>query len=189
MLPHDSLPRVLNSIYYRRCLRVMAKRRFPIAPNEERSACQERTFSSTMSNFRFAILVTTLLPCFGCDHKSKGVAVAEVSGRVTIDQKALEWGTVIFTPAQGRSSTGMIQPDGTYKLTTFSDGDGAVVGAHDVAVICTDQKPVPSGGFVEVGKISKWLIPKRYGEPSSSGLKFTVVADEDNVANFDLKSQ
>ena len=37
-------------------------------------------------------------------------------------------GTVTFLSDGGQVATGEIQPDGTYKLSTFAEGDGALPG-------------------------------------------------------------
>src|SRR3954464_3770610 len=66
--------------------------------------------------------------------------VAPVSGKVTQKGKPLTTGDVLFTPsggpdgAAGQVATGQIGPDGTYRLTTFNTGDGAVLGTHKVTV-------------------------------------------------------
>ena len=61
-------------------------------------------------------------------------------------------GTVFFSPAgqagetiTGKPATGNVGPDGTFTLTTYTDGDGAVVGKHTVsyAAVESDNPSAP----------------------------------------------
>src|SRR5262249_9749277 len=76
----------------------------------------------------------------GCGVDANRPKVVPVSGKVTDKGKALTAGDVIFTPsgrpgdASAHIATGQIGPDGTYRLTTFNTGDGAVLGTHKVTV-------------------------------------------------------
>ena len=92
-----------------------------------------------------AILVVGITAVSGCGKNE--FQVAKVKGSVTCNGKPLSEGLIVFIPAgaaaatsdskssvTGRSASGMIQPDGTYELTTYKSGDGAIVGSHSVQV-------------------------------------------------------
>lgn len=105
---------------------------------------------------------------------------APVTGTVTFQGKPLPAGTVIFTPtAGGPPATGEIQPDGTYTLTTFEDGDGAVPGTHGVAVSAV---LVPEEGLPEATA----LIPMKYSSEQTSGLTAEVADQDMNVVDLSL---
>ena len=71
----------------------------------------------------FGLLVVGLL--LGCGEKRSGTAV--VRGKVTYNGKPVPNGTVNFIPTRGATTaTGEIHPDGSYALTTYKPGDGAV---------------------------------------------------------------
>lgn len=130
-----------------------------------------------------------LLFLSGCIGKTKEVETAPVSGKVTLEGEPLPWGIVTFTPKRGRSASGLIQDNGSYRLSTYGEADGAAIGEHDVTVICTNQKPdAPIDPLAPV-PLPKWLIPRRYAQPSLSGLSFRVEANVDNIANFDLEKE
>ena len=77
------------------------------------------------------------LVCWGCgsDPSHYVGQTVPVKGKVTYKGKPLTEGQIIFEPdAGGREAHGSIQPDGTFELTTFTKGDGAVTGTHRVAV-------------------------------------------------------
>jgi hypothetical protein len=140
-----------------------------------------------MRRFTFPlVLVATgcvFLP--GCG--SSRPETAHVTGKVTLGGKALPHGTVTATPAKGRSANGQIQPDGTFVLSTYAEGDGAVVGKHVVTVVCVEQVQSATGSVDDVALGQhRSLIPTRYGEISTSGLTFEVEAGKDNVMNLEL---
>lgn len=75
----------------------------------------------------------------GCSKAPYELAPAH--GVVTLDGKPLPVGTVMFSPiaqsdknSAGAPAFGSIQSDGTFVLTTYRDGDGAVVGEHWVTI-------------------------------------------------------
>lgn len=65
--------------------------------------------------------------------------VAPVTGKVLCEGEPVTAGFITFTPIAkdkkgepGKPAAGIIQPDGTFELTTYEPGDGAVVGKHNV---------------------------------------------------------
>lgn len=98
--------------------------------------------------------------------------VVPVEGKVTYQGKPLEFGAVIFQPAAGPGASGTIQPDGTFRLSTYGNEDGAVLGTHKVAFSCFDsQSPnaPPPDPSKEPG-LGKPLIPRKYLSAETSGL-------------------
>jgi hypothetical protein len=81
-----------------------------------------------------AAAVTSLAT--GCgNYKAK---TYPAGGRVTFQNGTeVTSGTVSFRPLEGElktSARGEIQPDGSFELTTFTAGDGALPGRHEVLV-------------------------------------------------------
>ena len=78
-----------------------------------------------------------LLACAGCGSGAK-FPIAHVSGKVTFQGKPLPGGgTISFIPVEEgerRAAGGEIKPDGTYTVSTYSEGDGALVGKHRIEV-------------------------------------------------------
>lgn len=109
----------------------------------------------------------------GC---SRGPATAEVSGTVTLDGKPLSFGSVMFqSAAGGQPARGDIQPDGTFVLSTFQPGDGAMVGNHRVRVVCySSQDPAKQGQGPMGDSLGQLLIPERYTSLGASGLSADV---------------
>jgi hypothetical protein len=126
-----------------------------------------------------------LVSSIGCSQDEK---LGIVHGTVQLDGKPLKNGTVRFVPAAGRAATGKIGSDGTYTLGTFGESDGAVIGAHKVAVVAyeagTDARPP----YETPNEKSKTLVPQRYMAVGTSGLTFEVKPGE-NQADFNLSSR
>jgi hypothetical protein len=89
-----------------------------------------------------------------------------VKGTVTYKGKPLKRGVVRFEPDAGREAEGTIGPDGTFTLTTFQPGDGAIPGAHRVAVFTPKKKE----------------IPPRYSNFALSGIEVEVQQDRTEYA-------
>jgi hypothetical protein len=97
--------------------------------------------------------------------------LAPVHGTVTIAGRPLTSGKVMFAPAArgdatnaGKPALGLIQSDGSYTLTTYSDGDGAVVGDHWVTVFVPDPKSPPKkseDGSIAVTDFKRLAVPNK----------------------------
>lgn len=119
--------------------------------------------------------------------------LAPVSGKITIAGQPPQYlGQITFYPTDGRrAAIGIVQPDGTFKLTTFKDGDGAFVGEHRVAIAISRQEtPTPKGkGLTGEGAVPSgvvWIVPEQYADETKSGLTATVERVERNEIDFPL---
>jgi hypothetical protein len=129
----------------------------------------------------------TLFACFaGCSQDTR---VGSVNGIVRLDGQPLSKGTVRFVPASGRAASGKIQSDGTFTLGTFGESDGALIGAHQVAIIAYETEPLhrTSAGPPPPVKTTP-LVPKRYMSVSTSRLTADVKPGQ-NQFEFDLTSR
>jgi hypothetical protein len=121
------------------------------------------------------VLLSLAASLSGCSDKP---AVAPVSGQVTYNGKPLPYGSVGFQPAQGQPSGAAIQPDGSFRLSTFAEFDGAIIGSHKVKVTCyasqrpSQQAQKTAGEFV----LGESLIPAQYSFLDQSGLTAEVPA-------------
>lgn len=115
------------------------------------------------------LMIVPLCICGGCGGRPSRVPV---SGKVLLDGKPLETGTIIFTPDNGRKSSGLIT-NGNFTLGSFAANDGALVGLHKISVASTEFK----NRETEI----KYLIPPKYGDPATSGLKQEIKGSTDAV--------
>src|SRR4051812_24314393 len=76
----------------------------------------------------------------GCGGDANMPKLGKVSGKVTYKGQPVTSGHIVFTPAAGKggdtgqTATGEIESDGSYTMTTFNTGDGAILGQHIVTV-------------------------------------------------------
>jgi len=126
----------------------------------------------------FILLVTGFI---GCGNQFE---TAPVAGKVTVGGKPLPNGRVMMLPIGegevGPSAMGDIQEDGSYVLTTYKEGDGAVVGPHQVTVYPPYTQDDETIGADP--NANKNFIPFQ-----SEELKFEVTAGTENTFDIALK--
>jgi len=125
-----------------------------------------------------AVLMGSVAGC-GSDR----LPVAPVTGTVSYGGKPLEFGSVMFQPDEGPPGRGTIQPDGTFTLSTYSEGDGAVIGHHKVRIAAFEsQRPsnmaAPPDAPREPG-VGHSQIPRKYSNLDTSGLRVEVKASNE----------
>jgi hypothetical protein len=65
-----------------------------------------------------------------------GAQMMPVRGSVARDGNPLRGGKIEFTPvAKGQPAVGLIQPDGTFQLSTNRENDGAMAGGYRITVL------------------------------------------------------
>ncbi|WP_148618899.1 carboxypeptidase-like regulatory domain-containing protein [Mariniblastus fucicola] len=139
-------------------------------------------------------LLVSLQP--GCSDGEE--ARLPVSGTVTLDGQPLADAKVTLMPKDNRRVANAITDEtGRFdSATTFSSGDGALIGEHYVAITPKTPPPMPgdevsSPGGAEPGKKGKYVapIPAKYGKPKESGLEVEVARGSDNDFVFELESR
>jgi hypothetical protein len=115
------------------------------------------------------ILAVTLIVRGTCNRRP---TVVPVSGQVLIDGQPLTSGFVRVIPHGARSAVGEINSEGRFKLTTFDNQDGCVLGKHPVEIISRD--------VLSPTKI-RWLTPKKYSQTATSELTITVDGPTDSL--------
>ena len=146
---------------------------------------------------RLVLVALVALP-LGCGGDPSKPKLGRVSGTVTYKGEPVTKGVVSFVPAggpgveTGQPAAGEIGSDGSYELTTFDEGDGAVLGEHVVLVQAVEMDPSIEGGSMPIpdaqGRLNikppKHLVPEKYSKAETSPLRFTV-AEGSNT--YDIK--
>ena len=113
----------------------------------------------------------------GCSS-SGPVETFAVTGTVTRhDGQPLPGGQILFRPlgASPHSARGDVEPDGTFTLTTFSPGDGAIAGNHKV--IITPDVPQELQEDVRALMQQQPQVDAKYQTLRNSPLEYTVAGD------------
>jgi hypothetical protein len=163
----------------------------PLRPDPDTT----RTLRATLA-FVVGVSLLSLVPLAGCSGDPNMPKLGRVHGKVTYKGKPVESGTVTFNPVLGKggetgqNATGQIAADGTYEMTTFNTGDGAIVGEHMVAVVVREKGSENQGKPRADSTIDytqpKIVTPTKYASVETSPLRFTV-REGDNTFDIELK--
>ncbi len=135
-------------------------------------------------------LLVSLSPCLlvcplaGCGDSRPKTAI--VRGTVTYKGKPVPNGTVNFVPAAGSAATGEIGPDGSYTLTTFRKGDGAVLGTHKVVIVA--MQDTTNLAIEASTPLPPPIVPVKYTSLATTDLQVEV-KDQENTINFVLEDE
>ncbi len=158
----------------------------------------------------------SLALCFvsliGCGSGSGFPKTYPVTGKVTLNGKAIDGAMVTFQLAEGKENAiGTTDASGEFTLSMFQPSDGAIPGQYRVAIrkLPTSELIAPANtpppGQLASGEISdsyappaasegntkpksaKSEVPEKYGNDQASGLRATVTEAGPNRFEFDLK--
>jgi hypothetical protein len=113
--------------------------------------------------------------------------LAPVHGTIKLNEKTLPQGAVMFAPVAkgenanpGKPAVGVIQADGTYKLTTFEENDGAIVGEHWVTIVNHDEENLPDG----VPEFARIQVPVKKVVESGKQNQIDIILSRDDVRKY-----
>ena len=84
-----------------------------------------------------------LMGLTGCSG-STGPATIKISGKVTYQGQPVSTGTISFQPVSDsklRPATGQFKDDGSYAVSSFKAGDGAMPGEYKVVIVSLKSGP------------------------------------------------
>ena len=138
------------------------------------------------SPFFFAAVVVLAAAIAGCQRGPVRPVTAPVAGRVVTKAGApCDGALVVFHPtAAGRGAdakpVGKTSDDGSFSLTTYEAGDGAVPGSYGVTVVWPGKaKEAKMSLSSEGGGGSGDQLAGRYGDPASP--KITVDVPQEGL--------
>lgn len=147
---------------------------------------------------RRASMACVAVAVAGCGGVHDGrPATYPAGGIVLFDGRPLAGAQVSFLAVGApRAAIALTDAEGIFTLSTFAAGDGAVAGQHVVTVSLPSPTP-PMTGYAESDYEAAMLsyrrlprhaarLPRRYGDPSTCGLLFTVSATNTNQFALDL---
>ena len=137
----------------------------------------------TLSRFAVLALLVYVAGCSG-----NPAATYPVRGTVRLDGKPMARGTVLFesipaeTDGERFTARATITGDGTYRLSTFGEYDGAVAGRHRAVVLASSVNPENTGGTPEP------VLPVKYASTRASQLEYEV-KPETNTIDIELSTR
>lgn len=136
--------------------------------------------------------MTVAIPLLaGCSQSP--YELAAVTGVVTIDGRPFHGGKVMFAPVAkgesrkvGRPSFGLLGTDGRFELTTYEDGDGAVVGEHWATLIQfpPDERDPSATAVPALPDFERVTYPQRVTVASGSENTINLEFTRDHVSRF-----
>lgn len=124
-------------------------------------------------HFQFSALLLMTVSLAGCGKTQQAPETIPVSGVVRFKGSPLTKGTVTLQPINDGSGVGQrpaigeIDAAGTFTLSTYTAGDGALPGNYHVLITCYRNDPTVEEYTQGVKRES--LIPERYSNALTSG--------------------
>jgi len=142
-----------------------------------------------------ALLVTAAVVSLflvGCNTGTQNPPTVAASGKVVYQGEAVEGATVQFIPSSpdGKVANATSDAEGTFKLSTFEPGDGAMSGTYKVTVrkLVTVEQGIQKDGE-NAGQpdfVNKDMLPKKYASAGKTPLELDVSADGENMFEIEL---
>ena len=125
-------------------------------------------------------LIAAVLVAGGCSKTD----YVPARGQVFYKDKPLGTGVVMFQPSHGPPACGTLRADGMFELITPGRADGARIGTNKVRISSREARP--DAGEIALGRN---LIPERYNDFVSSGLRVEVKPADNELFVFRLKDK
>jgi hypothetical protein len=130
-----------------------------------------------------------------CNADSPRKAVYPVKGQVSFEGKPAPGAMVVLHPtddAKGEPERplGYADEAGNFQLTTYVVNDGAPAGEYAVSLVWlkqTPQKEMREAVEESTAAESVNLLPTKYADPASSGLRVQIKAGSNQLEPFQLK--
>lgn len=142
----------------------------------------------------FMVLLLLAAPFLaGCGSDNLQQPTYPATGKVTLGGKAVAGAMVVFHPVDKSKfkweelPQAVTNEQGEYSLYTYSSNDGAPAADYTVGIALV---PVADEGEDQV-KLEKnrIIVPTRFADPKTSGLKAKVEAKATTIPTFDLPSK
>lgn len=146
-------------------------------------------FLPTLSTSAAAVLILT---CTSCSRSANydSVPTFPVTGTVIVDGKPVEGANVKLTPIDeigspdALTANGMTTGDGTFKLSTYVQGDGAPAGEYAVTIYWLEPPKPPRSKDPGPDRLRR-----KYADPAKSAWKVEVHEEENVLSAFEVSTR
>jgi len=139
---------------------------------------------TTTAMLKMALAAITCATTAGCSDQ---LPTYPVSGIVQFEAgKPVHVGTLeLKSREHGIQARGEIQPDGSFQLSTYAAGDGAVAGLHDCVVV----QLVIAEGLSPHRPSAIGVVDGRHANYATSGIVVEVSPDRNNVFTIEVEGK
>ncbi len=142
----------------------------------------------TRRMIKYSILTAMVALGAGCSSPPR---IAPVSGKITYKGVACDGALVVFHPLESErvndpKPVANTAGDGTYKLTSFAENDGAEPGEYGVTVVWNAPVKDAKMSLSGEGSAGSDRLKGKYGDPAAPKLKAKVELGKVNEINFEL---
>ena len=121
---------------------------------------------------------------------SGGPELAQVGGVVKVDGEPLAQGKIILVSEIGRQTIGKIIDGEIVNVTTFADGDGAVVGQNRVVIRATvDENLMMKEPTEAARRVRSVGIPEEFTSMKKTKLIVEIKSGEKNDIQVDIDTE
>jgi hypothetical protein len=137
---------------------------------------------SSLLSVRFSLPLSIALCLTGCSDQ---LPTYPVNGHVFFPGGSpVHVGTVeLKSREHGIQARGTINEDGSFKLTTYKEGDGAIAGVHDCVVV----QFIVAEGLSGHKPSTLGVIQRRYGSYATSGLSVEIKPNKSNNVTIEVE--
>jgi hypothetical protein len=121
---------------------------------------------------RAVLLLAVAFACSGC-----GSNQAKVTGTITYGTNPVTRGQISFIGSDGQSASGTINADGTYVVFNVPRGEVTVA----IVSTAAEGEGKLGAAILPQAPTIKSLIPVRYNDEKSSGLKYTITSSPQKI--------
>ncbi|MCI0378070.1 MAG: protein kinase [Gemmataceae bacterium] len=109
-----------------------------------------------------------------CNREPARKPVYPARGQAFLEGAPIPGAHIVFTPSKGGvRADAVVAADGSFALTTYNAGDGAVAGDYVITVTLRE----PNGA----GELGPNLLPAMYALPATSPLRWTIAAQKNEL--------
>lgn len=131
------------------------------------------------------IVLCLLAGCSGRPQDPPRVPVHAIAGKLIVGGRPAGNSRVVFHPIEKGAGAPLVpvantQPDGTFRLTTYTHGDGAPAGEYVVTVVWVNEA-VPVDECEGVDLMTHDRLCGLYADPVTSSLRATVTPGNNEI--------
>lgn len=152
-----------------------------------------------MKPFAFIGIILACSAMTGCGGGEGRPALVPVTGKILLGSEPLVGAQVLLLPERdekstyGRPSSAITDDAGQFRPTTYQTGDGLPIGKYKIGIVKNEYEGTGGRTYDPEAEQKhpyriRWLVPKIYADPQSSGLTIEVTSKGIEPAEITLEA-